>query len=122
MHAGKDVYCEKPLTLTIAEGQAMIAAARHNKRIVQTGSQQRSDDHFRRACELVRSGRIGKVHTVRVGISGVNFGKKRPIEDAANRRRNWTTTSGSARRRIGRTTRSTFITTSASSGTTRAAR
>ena len=79
--AGKDVYCEKPLTLTIAEGQAMVAAARHNKRIVQTGSQQRSDDRFRRACELVRSGRIGKVHTVRVGISGVNFGKKKPIAD-----------------------------------------
>jgi predicted dehydrogenase len=79
--AGKDVYCEKPLTLTIAEGQAMVAAARDHKRIVQTGSQQRSDDGFRKACELVRSGRIGKVHTVRVGISGVNFGKKRPIED-----------------------------------------
>src|SRR4051794_41057007 len=79
--AGKDVYCEKPLTLTIAEGQAMIAAARAHKRIVQTGSQQRSDDKFRLGCELVRSGRIGKVHTVRVGISGVNFGKKKPIAD-----------------------------------------
>lgn len=79
--AGKDVYCEKPLTLTIAEGQAMIAAARDNKRIVQTGSQQRSDEKFRRGCELVRSGRIGKIRTVRVGISGVNFGKKKPIAD-----------------------------------------
>ncbi len=80
-NAGKDVYCEKPLTLTIAEGQAMVAAARANKRIVQTGSQQRSDERFRRACELVRSGRIGNVHTVRAGISGINFGKKRPISD-----------------------------------------
>jgi predicted dehydrogenase len=80
--AGKDVYCEKPLTLTIAEGQAMVAAARNNSRIVQTGSQQRSDDRFRRGCELVRSGRIGKIHTVRVGISGVNFGKKKPIADS----------------------------------------
>jgi predicted dehydrogenase len=79
--AGKDVYCEKPLTLTIAEGQAMIAAARANKRIVQTGSQQRSDERFRRACELVRSGRIGKVHTVRVGISGNNFGEKVKLSD-----------------------------------------
>ena len=70
MNRGLSVYCEKPLTLTIAEGQSMVAAARDHKRIVQTGSQQRSDDRFRLACELVRSGRIGKVHTVRVGIAG----------------------------------------------------
>ena len=79
--AGKDVYCEKPLTLTIAEGRAMTQAARDNKRIVQTGSQQRSEENFRQACELVRSGRIGKIHTVRVGIAGVNFGKKKPIPE-----------------------------------------
>ena len=71
--AGKDVYCEKPLTLTINEGKAMVAAARMHRRIVQTGSQQRSEGEFRRACELVRSGKIGKVHTVRAGISKVNF-------------------------------------------------
>jgi predicted dehydrogenase len=73
--AGKDVYCEKPLTLTIAEGRAMVRAARQYKRIVQTGSQQRSGygGKFRTACELVRNGHIGKVHTVRVGINGVNF-------------------------------------------------
>lgn len=76
--AGKDVYCEKPLTLTIGDGLAMVKAARDTKRIVQTGSQQRSDAKFRFACELVRSGRIGKVHTVRAGISGVNF--KGPAE------------------------------------------
>jgi predicted dehydrogenase len=71
--AGKDVYCEKPLTLTVAEGRAMVHAARKHKRIVQCGSQQRSDAKFRKGCELVRSGYIGKVHTVRVGIPGVNF-------------------------------------------------
>lgn len=80
--AGKDVYCEKPLTLTIAEGRAMTNAARKYKRIVQTGSQQRSDDRFRLACELVRSGRIGKVKTVRVGISNVNF-KGPSVPDSA---------------------------------------
>ena len=71
--AGKDVFCEKPLTLTVAEGRAMVNAARRTRRIVQTGSQQRSDDRFRLACELVRSGKIGKVHTVRVGLPASNF-------------------------------------------------
>jgi predicted dehydrogenase len=53
--AGKDVYCEKPLTLAVAEGRAMVNAARSHKRIVQTGSQQRSDRKFRLACEMVRA-------------------------------------------------------------------
>lgn len=71
--AGKDVYCEKPLTLVIEEGRKMVEAARKNNRIVQTGSQQRSDTKFRTACELVRNGAIGKVHTVKVGLPGPNF-------------------------------------------------
>ena len=71
--AGKDVYCEKPLSLTVAEGQTMVTAARKYDRIVQTGSQQRSDDKFRKACELVRAGALGKLTAVKVGLPGVNF-------------------------------------------------
>jgi predicted dehydrogenase len=59
--AGKDVYSEKPLTLTIEEGRRLVEAARKSKRILQTGSQQRSDARFRLACELVRNGRVGKL-------------------------------------------------------------
>ena len=68
MKAGCDVYCEKPLSLTIEEGKAMVQAARKYDRVFQTGSQQRSDDRYRLACELVRNGRIGKVHTVEARI------------------------------------------------------
>ena len=74
--AGKDVYCEKPLTLFITEGQAIVKAVRQNKRVFQTGSMQRSDALFRKACEYVRSGRIGKIKTVKVGLPGVNWVKK----------------------------------------------
>jgi predicted dehydrogenase len=82
--AGKDLYCQKPLSLTIAEGRAMSDAVKKHRRIFQTGSQQRSDPNFRRACELVRNGRIGKLHTVRCGLPGgrPDYGKtgdrKRP--------------------------------------------
>ena len=62
--AGKDVYVEKPMTLTIREGRLMIQAARKYKRIVQTGSQQRSMKTNVNACRLVREGAIGNVHTV----------------------------------------------------------
>ncbi|MBW3624272.1 MAG: Gfo/Idh/MocA family oxidoreductase [Armatimonadetes bacterium] len=75
--AKKDIYCQKPLSLTIAEGRAMSDAVKKNKVIFQTGSQQRSDRNFRRAAELVRNGRIGKLHTVRCGLPGgrPDFGK-----------------------------------------------
>jgi predicted dehydrogenase len=73
--AGKDVYCEKPLTLTVAEGRKMVDVARKQNRVVQTGSQQRSEykGMFRQACELVRSGKIGKLQQALVGIPVTNF-------------------------------------------------
>jgi predicted dehydrogenase len=80
--AGKDVYCEKPLTLTIAEGRKMVDVARATKRIVQTGSQQRSDKRFRQACELVRNGYVGKLQKVLVGLPGPNFPKEGPVADS----------------------------------------
>jgi predicted dehydrogenase len=68
--AGMDVYCEKPLSLTIHEAKLMCDAARKCARVFQTGSQQRSDREFRLACELVRSGRIGKLKAVYVNVGG----------------------------------------------------
>ena len=67
--AAKDVYCQKPLSLTIHDGQQMVRAVRQYQRILQTGSQYRSNAVVRRVCELVRNGRIGEVRRV---ISIVN--------------------------------------------------
>jgi predicted dehydrogenase len=61
LKAGKDVYSEKPLTLTIDEGKRLVNTVQATKRILQTGSQQRSDPRFRLACELVRNDRLGKL-------------------------------------------------------------
>ena len=81
--AGKDVYCEKPLTLTLLESQRCIEAARKYKRVVQTGSQQRSSvfGPFRKACELIRSGRIGKIQSVTVGVGAPSKWCDLPEED-----------------------------------------
>lgn len=62
--AGKDIYCEKPLGLTIAGQQRMIEAVRDNGRVLQTGSHERSNPYVRAACEMVRSGAIGDVKRV----------------------------------------------------------
>ncbi len=62
--AGKDIYAEKPMTLTIREGRLMVRAVRKYERVFQTGSQQRSQSQNRFGCELVLNGRIGKIHTV----------------------------------------------------------
>lgn len=66
--AGKDIFLQKPLTLTIKEGRVLSNTVRRYGHIFQVGSQQRSDSRFRQACELVRNGRIGKLHTVKVGF------------------------------------------------------
>ena len=64
VQAGKDVYCEKPLTLTIREGRELADAVRRYARVLQTGSQWRSMHGSRLGCELVRNGRAGTIHTV----------------------------------------------------------
>ncbi|HOW73463.1 MAG TPA: Gfo/Idh/MocA family oxidoreductase [Phycisphaerae bacterium] len=68
MKAGKDVYCEKPLTLTIDEGKRLVEVEQQTKRILQTGTQQRSDARFRLACDLVRNARVGKLERVEVWL------------------------------------------------------
>ncbi|HOE97243.1 MAG TPA: Gfo/Idh/MocA family oxidoreductase [Candidatus Sumerlaeota bacterium] len=68
--AGKDLFVQKPLTLTIPEGRALSDAARRRGVVVQVGSQQRSARDFRRACELVRNGRIGRLQTIRIELPG----------------------------------------------------
>ncbi len=68
----KDIYCEKPISYSIAEGRAICDAVQEQGVVFQTGSQQRSSFKFRRACELVRNGRIGKVTAIKVGLPGKN--------------------------------------------------
>lgn len=68
VRAGKDVYMQKPASLTIAEGRILSNEVHRSGRILQIGSQQRSMPQFKRACELVRNGRIGKLHTIIIGL------------------------------------------------------
>lgn len=62
--SGKDVFCQKPLSYTMAESLAMVKAVRHNNRVLQVGSQQRSSKEFQQAIEIIRSGKLGAVETI----------------------------------------------------------
>ncbi len=77
---GKDVYCEKAMSLTVAEGRAVVEAVRRFGRVFQTGTQQRSDHNFRLACELARNGYLGRLHTVQVAVPG---GRSLPLMPVA---------------------------------------
>ncbi len=68
--AKKDLYCEKPLGVSVEQSQAIRDAVRRHGRVFQTGTQQRSEGSFRFACELARNGYLGKVHTVQVAAPG----------------------------------------------------
>jgi predicted dehydrogenase len=85
--AGKDIFLEKPLTLTIEEGRVLSDTVRRYNRVFQVGSQQRSDTRFRQACELARNGRVGKIHTVKVGFGtdpGTTPEPPMPVPDGLN--------------------------------------
>ncbi|WP_128546614.1 Gfo/Idh/MocA family protein [Larkinella soli] len=68
--AGKDIYCEKPLSLTVREGRAMVQAARKHNRVFQTGSMQRSWPEFRQTAELIRNGYLGDIKMIKVNVGG----------------------------------------------------
>lgn len=68
LNAGKDVYCEKPLTHRISEGVALVETVKKTGKILQTGSMQRSSENFRKACELVRNGYLGEISKVLVNV------------------------------------------------------
>lgn len=82
--AGKDVYCEKPLTLVIGEGRPMIDAARKYNRVVQTGTMQRSGKEFKLAVELVQKGIVGKVSAINVTLPSPNWIARagKPVPDS----------------------------------------
>jgi predicted dehydrogenase len=80
--AGKDVYVEKPLALTIGEGRVMVNAARRYNRVVQMGTQQRSSNHFREAAEYVKSGALGKIRLVKTWAYQDWMGNIAPVPDS----------------------------------------
>jgi predicted dehydrogenase len=78
VRAGKDVYLQKPASLTIAEGRLLSDTVHRSGQIFQIGSQQRSSPQFRYAAELVRNGRIGELKTVEIGLPGDPAGDDEP--------------------------------------------
>ena len=119
MRAGKDIYCEKPLTLTIDEGKHLVKVQEETGRILQTGTQQRSDVYFRLACDLVRNERIGKLQKVEVWLpAGLRPGRlpRAPCPRAL------TSISGKGRRRRSITSGSGRISASVTGGNIPAAR
>lgn len=76
--AGKHVYLQKPTSLTIHEGRQLVEVIQRTGVVLQLGTQQRSSEQFRLAAELVRNGRIGKLHTVRIGLPGDPSGPEAP--------------------------------------------
>ncbi|MEM9327848.1 MAG: Gfo/Idh/MocA family oxidoreductase [Bacteroidota bacterium] len=79
--AGKDIFCEKPLSHTIAQGRAMVDAVKKNGRVLQTGSMQRSAEGFRKAVNLVRSGYLGEIKEVKVAVGDPAVPCELPTED-----------------------------------------
>lgn len=82
MKAGKDIYCEKPLTLTIEEGQQIVNVTKKTKRIFQVGTQQRSGRQFLNTVAFIRNGGLGKVSKVQCAIGGAPKGGPFPVEKA----------------------------------------
>jgi len=80
--AGKDVYCEKPISLYPAEAQAMLKAAVDNKRMTQVGTQIHAGENFRRAVEIVRSGMLGRISTVRIVCNMNEYPGIERVEDS----------------------------------------
>ncbi len=85
--AGKDVFCQKPTTLTIAEGRLLSDIAKKKGTVVQICTQHRTFPFNRTACELIRNGRIGRLHTVKINIGGESPGpvaEKMPVPETFN--------------------------------------
>lgn len=81
--AGKDIYCEKPLANSVAEGRALADAVKKHKRVLQCGSHERSNANGRYAAELVRNGRIGKVHTIRINLPTADEDHLKKVREAS---------------------------------------